>query len=188
MISRIDHVSLAVKDRAKVVHFFQDILGAIPGADAVDDHLKFRWSIFSLGDLSRFEVISSTGEGSFLAGFLKDKQDGGIHHITLETPDIDAAIKVLKENDIPFFGRNDIGDVWKELFIHPRDAFGVLIQVAQFNPDDWLNEAVKFPAGKKWSAEKNDAGCCLSLANPGGGKVCLQLSRHEMEQLRNDLA
>jgi len=188
MISRIDHVSLAVNDREKAVHFFENILGAIPGADMIDDHLKFRWSIFSLGDLSRFEIISSTGEGSFLDGFLSDKQDGGIHHITVETPDIDAAMKVLDENNIPYFGRNDIGDIWKELFIHPRDAFGVLIQIAQFNPDDWLNDAVKFPAGTKWSVEKNDVGCCLTVANPGGGKVSLQLTRDEMEQLKKELA
>jgi len=187
MISRIDHVSLAVNDREKAVHFFQNILGAIPGADMVDDHLKFRWSIFSLGDLSRIEIISSSGEGSFLEGFLSDKQDGGIHHITVETPDIDAAMKVLDENNIPYFGRNDIGDIWRDLFIHPRDAFGILIQIAQFNPDDWLNDAVKFPAGTRWSVEKSDVGCCLSFANPGGGKVSLQLSRAEMEQLKKDL-
>ena len=188
MISRIDHVSLAVNDREKAVHFFENILGAIPGADMVDDHLKFRWSIFSLGDLSRLEIISSSGEGSFLEGFLSDKQDGGIHHITVETPDINAAMKVLDENNIPYFGRNDIGDVWRELFIHPRDAFGVLIQIAQFNPDDWLNDAVKLPAGTRWSVDKNNVGCCLTLANPGGGKVSLQLTRAEMEQLKKELA
>ena len=100
MISRIDHVSLAVNDREKAVYFFQHILGAIPGADMIDDHLKFRWSIFSLGDLSRIEIINSAGEGSFLEGFLSDKKDGGIHHITLETPDIDAAVEKVgrKEN------------------------------------------------------------------------------------------
>jgi methylmalonyl-CoA/ethylmalonyl-CoA epimerase len=187
MISRIDHVSLAVNDREKAVHFFEHILGAIPGADMVDDHLKFRWSIFSLGDLSRIEIISSSGEGSFLERFLSDKQDGGIHHITFETPDIDAAMKVLDENNIPYFGRNDIGDIWRELFIHPRDAFGVLIQIAQFNPDDWLNEAVKFPAETRWSVEKNDNGCCLSIANPGGGKASLTLTAEEMQRLREDL-
>ena len=188
MISRIDHVSLAVNDRDKALHFFQNILGAIPGADMVDDHLNFRWTIFSLGDLSRLEIINPSGEGSFLEGFLSDKKDGGIHHMTLETPNIEAAMKVLDENNIPYFGRNDIGEIWKELFIHPRDAFGVLIQIAQFNPGDWLGEEVKFPAGTRWNVDKNDGGCCLTLAHPGGGKVALQLTRDEMDQLKNDLA
>ena len=187
MISRIDHVSIAVKNRERAVHFFQNILGAIPGADLSDENMKYRWEMFSLGDLSRLEIINSTGEGSFLEGFLSDKKDGGVHHITLETPDIDAAIEVLDKNNIPYFGRNDLGDAWRELFIHPRDAFGVLIQIAQFNPDDWLSEEVKFPAGTKWSVEKNNNGCCLTVANPGGGKTSLQLTQAEIQKLKNDL-
>ena len=187
MISRIDHVSIAVKDREKAVHFFKNILGAIPGADLSDEHMKYRWEMFSLGDLSRLEIINSTGEGSFLDGFLNDKNDGGVHHITLETPDIKAAIKTLEENNIPYFGYNDLGDIWKELFIHPRDAFGVLIQIAQLNPDDWLSDNVKFPAGTRWSLEKNNTGCCLTVANPGGGKISLQLTQAELRKLRKDL-
>lgn len=187
MISRIDHVSIAVKDKKKAAHFFKNILGAIPGAVATDEQMKYCWEIFSLGDLSRLEIMNPTGDGSFLDGFLKNKRDGGVHHITLETPDIKAAIRVLEENHIPYFGYNDHGEIWKELFIHPRDAFGVLIQIAQFNPDDWLSDKVKFPVGKRWTVEKNDQGCCLTLANPGGGKMSLQLSKAEMKKLRGDL-
>ena len=73
MISRIDHVSIAVKDQEKAEHFFRDILGAIAGAGAGDPATKFFWQIFSLGDLSRLEIISPTGEGSFLDGFLAEQ-------------------------------------------------------------------------------------------------------------------
>jgi len=41
MISRIDHVSIAVNDYEKARHFFQDILGAIPGFGDEDSDLKF---------------------------------------------------------------------------------------------------------------------------------------------------
>ena len=66
-------------------------------------------------------------------------------------------------------------------------AFGVLIQIAQFNPDDWLSEAVKFPQGERWAVEKNTSGCCLTVANPGGGKISLQLTEAEMKLLRKEL-
>ena len=52
MIERIDHVSIAVRDYEKARSFFQDILGAVPGAGAADDSKKFFWQLFSLGDLS----------------------------------------------------------------------------------------------------------------------------------------
>ena len=76
MISRIDHVSIALRDQKKAECFCREILGAVAGAGMGDPRTKFFWQIFSLGDLSRLEIISPTGEGSFLDGFLKDKEGG----------------------------------------------------------------------------------------------------------------
>jgi len=187
MISRIDHVSIAVRDREKAEHFFRDILGAIAGAGADDPVSKFFWQIFSLGDLSRLEIISPTGEGSFLDGFLKDRE-GGVHHITLQTPDISEAMAHLEAQGIPFFGYNEYpGGVWKEIFIHPRHAFGVLIQIAEFVASDWLSGKVKFPPEIQWQVEKTETGATLTFAHPGGGKVSLDLNRGELKQLITSL-
>ena len=187
MISRIDHIAIAVKDYEKALNFFRNILGAVPGATAKDDSMKYLWQIFSLGDFSRLELLKPVGKGSFLDNFFKDKKEGGFHHITLETPDIHKARKTLEDNDIPYFGFKEYGEFWKELFIHPRDAFGVLIQIAEFNPDDWLDESVKFPRGKKWSVKKGEKGCTLTFAHPGGGKVKLGLTHGEINDLISDL-
>ena len=188
MISRIEHISLAVHDYDKAVHFFQGVLGAIPGVGAEDSHLKFYWQIFSLGDMSRLELIKPTGEGSFLDNFLKDKKDGGVHHITLQTPDIRKTKKYLEKENIPYFGFSELGDVWKELFIHPKDAFGILIQIAQLNPDDYLDASVKFNPPKKWSVQKTAKGCGLCFSHPGGGKVALELTDEERKALIKDLS
>ncbi len=183
MISRIDHVSIAVRDQGKAEHFFRDILGAIAGAGMPDPRTKFFWQIFSLGDLSRLEIISPTGPGSFLEGFLKER-DGGVHHITLQTPDIRQAMANLEAEGIPFFGYNEYpGGVWKEIFIHPRHAFGVLIQIAEFTAADWLSESVNLPPGVPWRVEKTEKGATLTLSHPGGGKVALELGREEIERL-----
>ena len=187
MISRIDHVSIAVKDQAKAEHFFRDILGAIAGAGASDPATKFFWQLFSLGDLSRLEIISPTGEGSFLDGFLKDRE-GGVHHITLQTPDLRKAMAHLEAQGIPFFGYNEYPrGVWKEIFIHPRHAFGVLIQIAEFEATDWLSEKVKFSLETRWQVEKTETGATLTFAHPGGGKVSLNLSRVELKKLLESL-
>jgi len=183
MISRIDHVSIAVKDQAKAEHFFRDILGAVAGTHAADPGTQYFWQLFSLGDLSRLEIISPTGPGSFLDGFLKSRE-AGVHHITLQTPDIKKAMAHLEAEGIPFFGYNEYpGGVWTEIFIHPRHAFGVLIQIAQFESDDWLADQVKFPAGTRWRVEKTEAGANLIFAHPGGGKVSLTLDRRELGEL-----
>ncbi|MEZ4527610.1 MAG: VOC family protein [Desulfobacterales bacterium] len=186
MISRIDHVSIAVSDSQKALDFLQKLMGVIPGASGSDNHLKYSWQILSAGDLSRLEILTPTGSGSFLNNFLKNKA-GGVHHITFETPDILAAKKRLEELKIPYFGFRDSDPAWKELFIHPKDAFGVLIQLAEFRPDEWLAPSVTLPRGKRWEAEKKTDGIALTLAHPGGGKAVLKFTPSEIRELIRDL-
>ena len=187
MIARIDHVSIAVKDQEKAEHFFRDILGAVAGTGAADPATKFFWRLFSLGDLSRLEIISPTGKGSFLDGFLQGRE-AGVHHITLQTPDIRKAMAHLEAESIPFFGYNEYpGGIWKEIFIHPRHAFGVLIQIAEFRADDWLADHVKFPEGTLWEVEKTETGATLTIAHPGGGKASLELNPGELKSLTAQL-
>jgi methylmalonyl-CoA/ethylmalonyl-CoA epimerase len=187
MISRIDHISIAVKDYPEALHFFKDILGAVPGAGARNNDMKYHWQIISFGDLSRLELITPLEEKSFLTTFFNKNKNGGLHHISLQTSDIQNAIRKLEDHHIPYFGYNEYGDFWKEIFIHPKDAFGVLIQIAEFSPDDWLDKSLVFPKGQKWAVIKNNDGCTLNLAHPGGGKVQLKLNRSEIINLISDL-
>jgi len=187
MISRIDHVSIAVKDYERALRFFSKLLGGVPGVGMEDPNMKYVWQIFSLGDLSRLELMHPTGSGSFLDGFLS-KREGGVHHITLETPDIEKFRAFLEEEEIPYFGRADLGETWKELFIHPRDAFGVLVQVAEFHPDDWLADSEKMPPGQRFSVAKSGDGCTLTVAHPGGGKVSIPLNASEARRLADEIS
>ena len=186
MISRIDHVSIAVRDYDKAQRFFQQLMGAVAGAGAVDETMKYRWQVFSLGDMSRLELLYPTGPGSFLDGFLENSK-GGVHHITLQTADIHQAKTLLAEHAIPYFGFKEDDDSWKELFIHPRDAFGVLIQIAEFNADDFLDLSVKFSDGRKWTVTPTQTGCRLAISHPGGGKAVVELSSEEANRLAEAL-
>ena len=183
MISRIDHIAIAVRDYDQALRFFRDVLGAVPGSCAEVPAQKYFWQNLALGDLTRLELLAPTGTGSFLDGFL-NKRQGGFHHITLQTPDLEAMIKVLEENGIPYFGKNEYpGGIWKEIFIHPKDAFGVLIQIAEFRSDDWIADEVKLPPDRRWHIDKTDDGATVSFAHPGGGKVTLEFAREELQEL-----
>lgn len=186
MITRIDHVSLAVKDYEGAVKFFTKILGAVSQYNGTDNNLKYYWETFSLGDLSRFEILKPTGKGSFLENFLKNKE-GGIHHIVLQTSDIEITREVLEKNEIPYFGFQNYGDRWKELFIHPKDAFGVLLQIAEFKASDWLSASYSLPDDEKWSVERINNIYNLTFSHPGGGKVKLSLDKEEISKLIGDL-
>ncbi len=183
MISRIDHVSIGVRDHQKAARFFQEVLGAVPGAEGGNPLDEYLWQIFSLGDLSRLEIISPTGKGSFLSGFLKSR-GAGVHHITLQTRNIRQTLDHLEAHGIPFFGYYEYpGGDWKEAFIHPRHAFGVLIQIAEFEADDLLSSQVRLPEGTKWRVEATETGAAITFAHPGGGKVSVEMDRREVTQM-----
>lgn len=186
MLLRIDHVSLAVRDYDAAGTFFEKVFGALPGAGAPDSRLGFNWQVFSVGDLSRLELISPLKGKSFLEGFLR-KREGGVHHITFHTDDIQAAKAHLESCGVPYFGFSDTDPEWKELFIHPRDAFGVLIQVAEFRPDAFLGAGARIGPEKRWTLERTKAGCRFRLAHPGGGTVELDLNPAEINALIADL-
>ena len=78
-------------------------------------------------------------------------------------------------------------DFWKELFIHLDDAFGVQIQIAEFNPYDWVDESEKFPNGRKWSVRKERKGYTLSFAQHGKRKAKIELTRAEIKKRIGDL-
>jgi len=186
MILRIDHVAIAVRDYEKAYNFFTKLFGALPGSYSVDQNMKYRWQLFAMGDLSRFEILNPTGTGSFLDNFLTDR-DGGMHHITMQTADIKKAVNILKKNGIPYFGHHEYGKIWKEVFIHPRDAFGVLIQIAEFNPSDWLPHSLVMEGDKKIQVKRSKSGCSLTFSHPGGGKVTMNISREEARELAETL-
>lgn len=186
MILRIDHVSLAVKDYEGAVKFFTKILGATSQYNGTDNNMKYYWETFALGDLSRFEIIKPTAEGSFLENFFKNKE-GGIHHLVLQTPDIEMTKDILEKNNIPYFGFQNYGERWKELFIHPKDAFGVLLQIGEFKATDWLSPSYSLPEGKKWLVDKENNEINLIIAHPGGGKVKVGLEREEVNKLIREL-
>jgi methylmalonyl-CoA/ethylmalonyl-CoA epimerase len=184
MLERIDHISLAVRDLEKAREFFCGILGFIPCTWSVLEDMKYLGQVFSAGDLTKVEMITPTGPGSFLDRFLAERE--GVHHLCFQTLDIVKAKEYLDEKGVPTFGYSTEGD-WKELFIHPRDAFGVLIQIAEFRPEEFLIEPLRFPEGRKWEITPSGNTVTLTTAHPGGGKSRLKLTKEEARALAQEL-
>ena len=138
MIRRVDHISIAVRDLAKAKHFFIDVLGGKNLFEAPVPQQKFRWTTIELGTSCFIELIDPLEKDSFVQKFL-DNRGEGPHHITIQVNDIQEVHRKLQENGVPTFGLAEPFPNWKEMYIHPKHAFGTLIQFAQFNPLDWIN-------------------------------------------------
>jgi len=138
MIRRIDHVSIAVRDQAKAKAFFIDVLGGKNLFEAPVPWQKYRWTTIELGTSCFIELIDPLEKESFVQKFL-DHRGEGPHHITIQVNDIQEVHRKLEENRIPTFGLAEPFPGWKEMYIHPKNAFGTLLQFAEWKPLDWIN-------------------------------------------------
>ena len=66
----------------------------------------------------------------FLRRFL-DKRGPGLHHATFKVPDIRATMATLDAAGFPLVDVNLEWEDWQEAFVHPKAAFGFLVQIAQ---------------------------------------------------------
>jgi methylmalonyl-CoA/ethylmalonyl-CoA epimerase len=139
MIRRIDHVSIAVRDRDQARKFFLDILGGRELFSAPVPPQKYRWTTIELGSSCFVELIDPLEKDGFVHKFLETRGEGP-HHITIQVDDLKTVYAHLQAKGIPTFGYAEPFPGWKELYIHPKHAFGTLIQFAEFNPLDWIEK------------------------------------------------
>jgi methylmalonyl-CoA/ethylmalonyl-CoA epimerase len=132
-VKRIDHVGVAVRDKEKAGRFLTEALGARKVLDEpwVFRGQEFNWAYFDLGEGGRIELISSPDPDNFINRYI-EKRGEGMHHITIQVEDLAEAIESLGEMGVEVHDINTSDPSWKEAFISPRDSFGVLIQLAEF--------------------------------------------------------
>lgn len=130
----LDHVAVAVRDPAQAAWLYRDVLGAefLMGADSPEQAFRFVQYRFPGG--GKVELVTPLGDG-FLSRFL-DRRGEGVHHITLRVHDLEAQIERLRAAGVPLTLVDLSDPSWKEAFVHPSHAHGVLIQLAEPDHDD----------------------------------------------------
>ena len=128
MLTKIDHIGIAVRDLNKSVEYYEKSLGLhCHGREEVESQ-KVRTAFFEIGEV-HLELLEPTSEESPIAKFL-EKNGEGIHHIAFRTDDIEkqlnqasgSGIKLIHE--VPFEGAaNKL-----VAFLHPKSTRGVLTE------------------------------------------------------------
>ena len=131
----VDHVSIAVRDLKTAIPFYTETLGASFLFAGERHDQGFRWAQLRFPGGGKLELVTPAGSEGFVARFL-DRRGEGVHHVTLKVPDIATAIAHLQARGVPLFNVSIERPDWKEAFIHPRDANGTLIQLAQARLSD----------------------------------------------------
>ena len=133
---QFDHVALGVADAAPVAarlveEFGGTVLGGgIPPGSGFQTMQVHLGSPEDLGMTVELLQPHAAEENDFLQRFIERHGDGP-HHMTFKTPDIRAEIARLQDMGIEPVGVRLSNPDWQELFIHPKTAHGVVIQIAQ---------------------------------------------------------
>ncbi len=135
-IRRIDHVALAVTDIDAALPFFTDVLGLEVTHTDVEEGQGVVVAFLPLGD-SELELIEPVAADSGVARFLA-RRGPGLHHLCLEVDDIDDALARLREHGVQLIDETPyIGTGGRRIvFIHPRSAHGVLVELYEVLPGD----------------------------------------------------
>jgi methylmalonyl-CoA/ethylmalonyl-CoA epimerase len=133
---QVDHLSLALERIEPAVRFFERHFG---GCLEVGSHLgydqSFRLLQMRLRDY-RLELMEAARPESFLARFLKRRGEG-MHHLSIDVEDLDTALAPFERAGVAIVDRLDFAPGRRTAFLHPRSAFGVLIQFWQVPVEEW---------------------------------------------------
>ena len=131
MLSKINHIGIAVQSIDATIPFYRDQLGMnFLGCEEVVEQ-KVKVAMFGIGE-SKIELLEPTSPDSPVAKFL-EKNGQGIHHVAYEVADLEAAIaKMIAEGArmIDEKPRNGAHGT-RIAFVHPKSSFGVLTELCQ---------------------------------------------------------
>jgi methylmalonyl-CoA/ethylmalonyl-CoA epimerase len=131
--AKLDHVALGAYRLSDGLELLDGRLGGRPHHGGPGP--GFRGGQWEFAGGGRIEIIEPDGpDGGFLHRFLAARGPG-IHHVTFKVPDIYRAADAARAHGYKVVGFNDAFEGWKEMFLHPTQAQGIVVQLAQTHPD-----------------------------------------------------
>ena len=131
MVSKIDHIGIAVSNLDEAVKLYKDVLGLeLHGTEVVPEQ-KVRVAFLPVGD-TEVELLESTSAEGPIAKFIEAKGQG-IQHIAFRVDDIEAALEEMRAKGMrlidekPRYGAGGA----KIAFLHPKSTGGVLIELCE---------------------------------------------------------
>jgi methylmalonyl-CoA/ethylmalonyl-CoA epimerase len=131
MLTKINHIGIAVASLEESVSFYRDNLGmAFQGVEEVAEQ-KVKVAMLAVGE-SKIELLEPTSPDSPVAKFL-EKNGPGIHHIAYEVADIAAALQALAQDGVRLIDATPRSGAHgaRIAFVHPRSSGGVLTELCQ---------------------------------------------------------
>ena len=129
MVSKVDHVGIAVSNLDEAIKLYKDVLGLeLHGVEVVEEQ-KVKVAFLPVGD-TEVELLESTSPEGPIARYIEAKGQG-IQHIAFQVDNIETALEEMKSKGVrlidekPRYGAGGA----KIAFLHPKSTNGVLIEL-----------------------------------------------------------
>jgi methylmalonyl-CoA/ethylmalonyl-CoA epimerase len=136
MLTRIDHVGLAVRDMDAAIAFYEKTFGLHVVHEEINEAQGVREAMLAVGDSgSCIQLLAPLTPESTIAKFL-ERSGEGIQQVAYGVDDVEATSAELRARgvrmlfDEPRRGTSDS----RINFVHPKDAGGVLVELVQAAP------------------------------------------------------
>jgi len=125
---KIDHIAIAVNNVEESAKVYQEALGVENIEFETVESEGVKVAILHLEN-GRVELMQPTNDTSPIRKFLEKKGEG-LHHMALETDNIEGEVARMENCGIQFLGKIRPGSAGtKVTFIHPKSLHGVLAEL-----------------------------------------------------------
>jgi methylmalonyl-CoA/ethylmalonyl-CoA epimerase len=131
MISKINHIGIAVTNLDEALKFYTDALGLKLQDIEVVEEQKVKTAIIPVGE-AKLELLESTDPEGPIGKFLESKGEG-LHHLAFEVENVVDALTTVKDKGVTVIDETPRGGVenTKIAFLHPKSTRRVLMELTE---------------------------------------------------------
>ena len=130
MITRINHIGIAVNSIDEAIKLYTDVLGLKLKEMEVVEEQKVRTAIIPVGE-SKIELLESTDPEGVIAKFI-ERRGEGLHHLAFEVSNIEDALGVVAGKGVTLIDEKPRKGVENTdiAFLHPKGT-KILMELVQ---------------------------------------------------------
>jgi len=131
MITKINHVGIAVNSIEETAKIYTDLLGLKVENIEVVEEQNAKTAIIPVGD-SKIELIESTSPEGTIAKYIENRGEG-VHHLALEVDSIEKTLTELGGKGVTLIDQKPRKGVENTdiAFVHPKSTGRVLIELVE---------------------------------------------------------
>jgi methylmalonyl-CoA/ethylmalonyl-CoA epimerase len=133
MLTRIDHVGLAVRDLDAAIAFYERTFGLRLVHEEVNEEQGVREAMLEVGNSGSYvQLLAPLAADSAVGRFL-ERSGEGVQQVAYTVDDIDATSRQLRDAGLRLlYDEPQPGTAGSRInFVHPKDAGGVLVELVE---------------------------------------------------------